>query len=275
VSTLRCGDRAFALGSRTFVMGIVNVTPDSFSGDGRALVDDAVAHALRQLDEGADLVDVGGESTRPGATPVAPDDECARVLPVVRALAARNIRCISVDTRHASTARACLDAGASWINDVSALDDPAMASVAAAADALVLMHWRKAASHDATGDHVRYPRGVVDEVRAFLDERVARAVAAGVVRARIVLDPGIGFGKSVDDNLALLKASFDGATVLVGPSRKRFIGALTGVDDAAQRVAGTLGAVAVAAMHGADFVRVHDVKATVECLKVVDAAVRK
>jgi dihydropteroate synthase len=270
---LRCGDRSFALGARTFVMGIVNVTPDSFSGDGRALVDVAVAHALRLLDEGADLVDVGGESTRPGATPVAPDDELARVLPVVRALVARGVRCISVDTRHASTARACLDAGASWINDVSALDDAAMPSVAARADALVLMHWRKAASHDAKGDHVAYV-DVVEEVRSFLAQRVA---LSGLPAERVVLDPGIGFGKSVDDNLALLKAgrSLGAHAVLLGPSRKRFIGALSGVDDASQRVAGSLGAVAVAAMHGADFVRVHDVKQAVECLKVVDAAVRK
>lgn len=277
MTLLCCGDRSFALGARTFVMGIVNVTPDSFSGDGRVDVGAAVAHAERLLADGADVVDIGGESTRPGAVPVPADDEVKRVLPVVAALAAKGVRCISVDTRHASTARACLDAGAAWINDVSALDDPDMAAVARRADALVLMHWQKAATHDARGDHVVY-EDVVTEVRTFLAARMQRAREAGVEGARVVVDPGVGFGKSVEDNLALLMAPSSlrsVAPVLLGPSRKRFIGALSGVDDAAQRVAGTLGAVAVAAMHGADIVRVHDVKAALECLRVVDAAVRK
>ena len=275
-SVLTCGDRSFSLGTRTFVMGIVNVTPDSFSGDGRADTALAVAHAEQLLADGADVLDIGGESTRPGAVAVEPAEELARVLPVVEALVQRGIRALSIDTRHASTARACLAAGASWINDVSALDDPEMARVASHADALVVMHWRKAAQHDARGDQVAYA-DVVAEVHAFLHERRTRAIAGGVDAARIVVDPGLGFGKSVDDNVALLAASrafADLGAVLIGPSRKRFVGALSGVDDVAQRGAGALGAVAVAALHGADLVRVHDVKAAVECLKVVDAVAR-
>ena len=144
-SVLRCGDRELVLGTRTFVMGVVNVTPDSFSDGGRYLsADAAIAQGLRLLDEGADLLDLGGESTRPGAEPVPVDEELARVLPVVQGLVARGARCLSIDTRRAVVAKACLEAGASWINDVSALqDDPALAPVAAQADALVLMHRRE------------------------------------------------------------------------------------------------------------------------------------
>jgi dihydropteroate synthase len=257
-------------------MGIVNVTPDSFSGDGSKDAASALAHALQLLEDGADVLDVGGESTRPGAVPTPPAVELARVLPVVVALVARGVRCISVDTQHASTARACLHAGAAWINDVGALNDPAMAAVAAQAEALVLMHWRRSASHDGDGDHVVYA-SVIDDVRAFLAERRARAIAAGVDAARIVVDPGLGFGKSVDDNVALLanaRAFTDLGAVLVGPSRKRFLGALAHVDEPAQRGAATLGAVSCAAVYGADFVRVHDVKSAVQCLRVVDACVR-
>lgn len=257
-------------------MGIVNVTPDSFSGDGRTDTGLAVAHAERLLAEGADVLDIGGESTRPGAAPLAADDELARVLPVIRALALRGVRALSIDTRHASTARACLAAGAAWINDVSGLDDPEMAQVATGADALVIMHWRRTTRHDARGDDVSY-QNVVADVHAFLAERRARALSAGVDATRVVVDPGLGFGKSVDDNVALLahgRAFADLGAVLVGPSRKRFVGALAGVDDVSQRGAGTLGAVAAAAMHGADLVRVHDVKAAVECLRVIDAVAR-
>ena len=143
--TLRCGDRAFALGERTLVMGIVNVTPDSFSDGGRFLgVDAAVDHALRLLDDGADVLDLGGESTRPGAAEISAADELARVLPVVERLTARGVRCLSIDTRRATVAAACLAAGAAWVNDVSALrDDADMAAVAASADAVVLMHRRE------------------------------------------------------------------------------------------------------------------------------------
>jgi dihydropteroate synthase len=295
--TLRCGDRVLELGGpgasparpRTFVMGILNVTPDSFSdggalsvgpvgssGAGGASIDleRAVARAEELLAAGADILDIGGESTRPGAAPVDPDTEEARVLPVVQALAARGIRNLSVDTRNARTAARALEAGASWINDVSALrHDPEMARVARAADAVVLMHWRPAAAQDAREDRVRYG-DVVLEVKAFLQERIAAALAAGLARERLVVDPGLGFGKTVEDNLALLRAGTalaEVAPVLVGPSRKRFLGALTGIEDPARRDAATVGAVAFAALHGAALVRVHDVRAAVEALRVVDA----
>jgi dihydropteroate synthase len=274
---LRCGDRALHLGARCHVMAIVNVTPDSFS-DGGAFLDPAraVDHALRSLDDGADVLDVGGESTRPGATPVDVDVERRRVLPVIEALAARGVRNVSVDTRRAAVARDALAAGAAWINDVSALDDDDMAAVAARAQALVLMHWRRAARFDARGDDVAYA-DVVADVGDFLRARRDRAVAAGVAKDAIVVDAGLGFGKSVDDNLRLLVASDAlraraGATaVLVGPSRKRFLGAVCGRDAATDRDAATVGAACAAALRGADLVRVHDVRACVDALRVVDA----
>ncbi len=272
---LVCGDRTFTIGARTLVMGIVNVTPDSFS-DGAlfATPDAAIAHALRLLEDGADLLDVGGESTRPGAAPVSPTEELLRVLPVVQGLVARGARCLSVDTRHAVVAEACLAAGASWINDVSALqDDPAMARVAARADALVVMH-RREMSAGRAADDVHY-HDLLGEVHAFLAARVGAAAAAGVARERIVVDPGLGFGKSVADNLTLLRstARFRGlGPVLVGPSRKRFLGALAGVERPEDRDAATHGAVALAALSGADIVRVHDVKGAIAVLRVVAAA---
>lgn len=273
--TLRCGDRALALGGRTFVMGIVNVTPDSFSDGGRALqADDAVAHALALLDDGADVLDIGGESTRPGAKPVSPDEEIARVLPVVEALVARGVRCLSVDTRNAATAEACLAAGASWLNDVSALShDARMAEVARGFDAVVLMH--------ARGDPETMQKGVIHyddvvaEVAAYLEERVAFAAAHGVARERVLVDPGLGFGKRKPHNLALTRGlgrlSSIAGGVLYGPSRKRFLGELAGVDVAAERDRATVGAVCYAATVGADVVRVHDVRSAVEALRVVDA----
>ncbi|MBM4281390.1 MAG: dihydropteroate synthase [Deltaproteobacteria bacterium] len=260
-------------------MGIVNVTPDSFS-DGGAFFEPAraVDHALRLLDDGADVLDVGGESTRPGATPVDVDVERRRVLPVIEALAARGVRNVSIDTRRAAVAKDALAAGAAWINDVSALEDDDMAAVAARAQALLLMHWRRAARFDARGDDVRYA-DVVAEVGEFLRARRDRAVGAGVAPDMIVVDAGLGFGKSVDDNLRLLAASdalrvrTGAAAVLVGPSRKRFLGAVCGRDVPADRDAATVGAACAAARRGADIVRVHDVRACVDALRVT-AAVR-
>jgi dihydropteroate synthase len=256
-------------------MGIVNVTPDSFSDGGRFVnADDAVDHALRLLHDGADVLDIGGESTRPGAVAVDVDTERRRVLPVIEALVARGVTNLSVDTRHAVVAADALAAGAAWVNDVSALGDPDMAAVAGRAQAVVLMHARAAARFDARGDDVVYD-DVVDEVTAFLAARCAVARAAGVSADAIVVDAGLGFGKSVDDNVRLLRAGARlqalGA-VLVGPSRKRFLGALTGRDVAVDRDAATIGAACVAAAHGADLVRVHDVARTVDALRIVDAA---
>lgn len=273
---LRCGDRELALGSRTFVMGIVNVTPDSFSDGGSFLQPaDAVAHALRLLKEGADIVDIGGESTRPGARAVDVDVELLRVLPVIEALAGLGVKNISIDTRHAVVAAAALAAGACWVNDVSALADPAMVEVAKAAQVLVLMHWRDA-PWDARQDLVAYD-DVIADVHTFLSTAVARAIAAGVSAEHIVVDPGLGFGKSVDDNLKLLAHSraFRGlGAVLVGASRKRFIGVLSKRELAMDRDPASVGAACAAAWCGADIVRVHAVQQTVEALQVVDALTR-
>ncbi len=269
--TLACGDRVLELGRRTFIMGIVNVTPDSFS-DGGLLrdVDGAVGHALALLDAGADIIDVGGESTRPGAVAITAREEQRRVLPVLTALSARGVRNICIDTKNADTARAALDCGAAWINDVSALGDPAMASVAAHAQGLVLMH-AGPMTDGAADDDVAYD-DVVASVRTFLQERVT---ASALDKNRLVVDPGIGFGKSVRDNILLtrrLDALADvGAAVLYGPSRKRFLGALAGVAHASDRDAATHGAIAFAATCGADIVRVHDVKGACAVLRVVDA----
>jgi dihydropteroate synthase len=275
----RCRDHEFPLGERTLVMGIVNVTPDSFSDGGLHVgPDDAIAHGLRLADEGADILDVGGESTRPGSDPVPVDEELARVVPVVAGLreAAPAGVALSVDTRRPQVAQAAIDAGASIVNDVTAAADPAMFEVARATGAgLVLMHMLgdpKTMQDDPTFDDV------VAEVLDFLARRLGAAVAAGVERDRLCVDPGIGFGKNLVHNLALLHdiESFERlrVPVLVGASRKRFIGQLTGVDDPAERVEGTAGAVAWCAAHGVDVVRVHDVLQMARVIRVVDAIAR-
>lgn len=276
--TIQCGDRTFQLGTRTYVMGIVNVTPDSFSDGGLAVrLTDAVSHAQQLLEDGADVLDIGGESTRPGAEPVPPAVEIERVIPVVESLVAHGIRNLSIDTRNAETAKFALQAGARWLNDVSALThDPHMASLAPLADALVLMHARGAPKTMQEGD-IQYDE-VVENVADFLEERVTVAMQAGMPPARILVDPGIGFGKTLAHNLALTRALSRlrgvSAGVLYGPSRKRFLGELTGLDVPAERDAATLGAICAAVFTGADIVRVHDVKGAVSALRVTDALCR-
>ncbi|HEY1099766.1 MAG TPA: dihydropteroate synthase [Myxococcota bacterium] len=271
-SSLTCGDRRLALRSATpIVMGIVNVTPDSFSDGGRHhTTQAAIDHAQRLLDDGADVLDIGGESTRPGAAAVSVDDERARVLPVIEGLVARGITNLSIDTRRATIARAALTAGASWINDVSGFGDVDMAAACVGADATIVMHW-------ITQDAARVVAhvDVVAEVAAWLRERVVRGVAAGIDPATIVVDPGVGFSKSLPDTIALTNAlrrlvdDSGAAGVLYGPSRKRFLGTLSGRAEATDRDAATIGAVVFAALNGADIVRVHDVKGCVDALKVV------
>lgn len=260
--------------SRPAVMGIVNVTPDSFFDGGRhATPAAAVSHALQLLAEGATVVDVGGESTRPGATPVPPEVERERVLPVVEGiLAERPDALVSIDTRRASVAAAALAAGACLVNDVSAGADPAMLGVVAGAGAgIVLMHMR---GEPATMQRDTHYVDVVAEVHAFLAARATAAEAAGVARERIFLDPGIGFGKDVGGNLRLLRALEDlaalGYPVVVGASRKSFIGALTGAA-AGERLPGSLAALVRAAAIPRAMVRVHDVAATVQFLEVLAA----
>jgi dihydropteroate synthase len=260
------------------VMGIVNVTPDSFS-DGAMFVtaEDAVAHGARLVDEGADIIDVGGESARPGSDPVEFDEELRRVVPVIEGLAkARAGTPISVDTRKPEVAIAALDAGACVVNDITGGRDAKLLEIVARTGAgIVLMHML--GEPKTMQDDPRYD-DVVAEVNEFLRERIEASVFAGIPEERVCIDPGIGFGKTLDHNLALLRAvptlRMLGAAVMVGASRKGFIGTLTGVEDPAARLEGSLAVAVLAAAHGADLVRVHDVEATVRALKVADAVVR-
>jgi dihydropteroate synthase len=267
---------------RAVVMGVLNVTPDSFS-DGGVAYDPAdhpgraVAVGRALLAAGADLVDVGGESTRPGAAPVEPGEEAARVVPVVAALAAAGA-VVSVDTRHAAVARVALEAGAAVVNDVGATDPDhgMLAAVAATGAAYVAMHMR---GEPRTMQDAPDYADVVGEVEAALLAAVARAEAAGVAPDRIAIDPGIGFGKTLEQNLALLAAvprlAAHGRPVLVGTSRKSFLGRITGVDAPDRRLAGSLSSAVLAVRDGARIVRVHDVADTVAALRVqaaVDAA---
>ncbi len=270
--TWRCGAFEFALAS-PLVMGIVNVTPDSFSDGGEhSDADAAVAHGGRLLAEGAHILDVGGESTRPGAEPVALAAELARIGPVVTRLAAAGT-CVSIDTRHAEVARAALDAGASIVNDVTGFTDLAMVGLAAARDCgVVVMHML--GEPQTMQSDPRYD-DVVTEVRDFLLARARVLEAVGVARDRIAIDPGIGFGKTLEQNLALLRAipelAATGYPVLVGASRKRFIGELTGVTEPCDRVAGSVAAALIAVERGALVVRVHDVAATAQAFAVAAA----
>jgi dihydropteroate synthase len=257
------------------VMGIVNVTPDSFSDGGEFLEPDAaVAHALELATDGADLLDIGGESTRPGAEPVGVQEELRRVIRVIAAIAERTDVPISIDTMKAEVAEAALAAGASFINDVTALrGDPRMVEVVAAAEAPVcLMHML--GEPRTMQDDPRYD-DVVAEVAGFLAERAEVAVAAGVHRSRICVDPGIGFGKTLDHNLALLRRLDEiaalGYPVVVGVSRKRFLGVLTGAGERGREAASLVASLA-ALRRGAWMVRVHEVRPVRDAL-AVEAAI--
>lgn len=257
------------LDARPMVMGILNVTPDSFSDGGlHDAGDAAVAHGLRLAAEGADILDVGGESTRPGHSPVDAETEIARVEPVIRALAGRMSIPISIDTMKARVAQRALVAGAAIINDVWGFQrDPDMARVAADTGALaILMHNRGA--EDPGVD-------IVADVRDFLSRSVEIALAAGVARDKIVVDPGFGFGKTHDQSLRLVTELARivelGFPVLLGASRKRSIGRVTGRDDPQQRLHGSVALAVVGAIHGAAILRVHDVAPHVDAMKMVAA----
>ena len=265
----RCGRFELALDG-PLVMGVLNVTPDSFSDGGR--FDDpaaAVAQAERLIAEGAAILDVGGESTRPGADPVPVAAELSRVRPVVLRFAREDIP-VSVDTRHAEVASACVEAGASIVNDVSGFRDRAMVDVAVGCDAgVVVMHMLGEPRTMQTSP--RYD-DVVREVGGYLVAQATMLQAAGVVRERIAIDPGIGFGKTLEHNIELIRrlpelASL-GFPLVIGLSRKRFVGALTGVEEPADRLGGSVAAALFAAARGADVLRVHDVAATVQGLAV-------
>lgn len=260
------------------LMGILNVTPDSFSDGGNFFgVEPAVARVEEMLDDGAHVIDLGGESTRPGSDPVSPDEELRRVIPVIRGiLAARPEAVISIDTYRASTVEASLDAGASIVNDITALGDPGMATlIAERGTPVILMHMLGEPKSMQQDPHYE---DVVREVRDFLADRAERAVRAGVAEENVILDPGIGFGKTLRHNLELLN-NLDafvqlGYPVLVGASRKSFLGKITGSDDAKDRLFGTVATSIVAYERGARLFRVHDVRANREALEVA-AAVRR
>ena len=267
---LQCGHHRIEL-SRPVVMGVLNVTPDSFSDGGHFLEPAAAIERAAQLvEEGAAIVDVGGESTRPGAAPVSTGDELRRVMPVVERLAATLSIPVSIDTRKPEVMREALAAGATLVNDVSALAAPgALEAVAASNAAVCLMHMQ-----GEPGSMQAAPRygDVVAEVRDFLRGRAAACEAAGIARERLAVDPGFGFGKALEHNLALLAGlpaiAADGLPVLAGLSRKRMIGALTGRAEG-DRLAGSLAAAVVAAINGARIIRAHDVRATVDALAVL------
>lgn len=273
-ASLKARTHCLPLHSRIHVMGIVNVTPDSFSDGGRFLAPSAaVAHALALVEAGADIIDIGAESTRPGSEPVDEREEIRRLIPVVTEICRRVAVPISVDTTKASVARLALEAGASIINDVSALrDDVGMGSVVAEAGAgLVLMHMQ---GRPATMQRAPNYRDVVAEVRQFFTARTQAARACGIEPTRILLDPGIGFGKNLEHNLTLLARLPElhalGYPILVGVSRKAFIGQVLDrpVD---QRGWGTAAAVAIAVMGGARVVRVHDVGEIRDVVAMADA----
>lgn len=258
-------------------MGILNVTPDSFSDGGLYLApDSAVEHALRMADEGADILDVGGESTRPGSEPVSGDEELRRVVPVVRALSEQCNVPVSIDTQKATVARAALEAGAQIVNDVSALRaDAHMAAVAAESGApVILMHMqgtpRNMQDSPVYGD-------VVADVKAWLAERMNAAEEAGIARNQLIVDPGFGFGKKLGHNVEILRRLHEfhelGAPLLVGTSRKSMVGALLGVGPE-ERLHGTLGTVACAVLSGCHILRVHDVKPALEVVEVCEAVRR-
>ena len=259
--------------SRPLLMGVINVTPDSFSDGGHFLDPaDAFRHAEQMAEEGAHILDIGGESSRPGAKPVSEAEELERGIPVVREVAALGLP-VSVDTVKPTVAAAAIEAGAAIINDITALQDPEMARVVSDSGAgVVLMHMQ--GTPGAMQENPRYHK-VVSEVRDFLRERRQRALAAGVNVEAVVLDPGIGFGKTLEHNLKLLSSLQEivtlGSPVLVGLSRKRFIGSLTAASRPEDRGPGSVAAVLAARARGASIFRVHDVAATRQAMTVFQA----
>jgi len=267
-------DRVLPIGERTLIMGILNVTPDSFSDGGEFLrVDHALAHAEQMITEGADIIDVGGESTRPGGEPVSIEEEIERVVPVIEALARTTDTPISVDTTKSEVARAALDAGAAIVNDISALrfDFYIADAVAREGAGLVLMH-----SRGTPGTMHRMPpvADIMEEVTSSLRASVHMAERRGVKRESIVIDPGVGFGKTQEQNLELIAkvdqliAAFPDYPLLIGTSRKSFIGRILADAPPEERLHGTMATITAAILKGAHIVRVHDVKAAAETIRV-------
>lgn len=258
-------------------MGIINVTPDSFSGDGIPEPEGAVARAWRLVEEGADIVDIGGESTRPGSLPLPPEEELKRVLPVIDRLITENFPVpISVDTYKPTVAQRALEAGACILNDIYGLRQPGMLRVVAHfRPSVVIMHMQ--GTPQTMQINPTYT-DCVREIAAFLERRAKIAMQTGLSKDRIILDPGIGFGKGVKHNLEILRRLSEikglGFPVLIGTSRKSFIGKVLGIEVPSERIWGTAATVALAVAHGADIVRVHDVRAMVQVVRMTDALVR-
>ena len=272
--TMRFENRSVGLSSRTHIMGVLNVTPDSFSDGGKFFKsDDAVRQGMEMIEEGADIIDVGGESTRPGSDPLPTEEELSRVIPVIKSMSAKTDVPISIDTYKAEVARRALDAGAQMINDISALRfDPKMKKVASKYKVpIVLMHI-KGTPKDMQKDP--YYDDVIVEITEYLRQSIKMAEDAGIDREKIIIDPGIGFGKRLQDNLNILKNlrkfSILGCPILIGCSRKSFIGKILDLP-AEERLEGSLAALAVAVMNGANIVRVHDVKESERVVSLVDA----
>ncbi len=275
--TLNCRSQKLELGSRTLIMGILNVTPDSFSDGGLfAEVEKAVEHAKNMVAEGADIIDVGGESSRPGADTVSVEVEKARVLPVIERLAGTVEVPISIDTYKSSVARDALNMGACMVNDITALrGDPDMASVVAEAGVPVVLMHMKGTPRDMQLDP--HYDSLISEITSFLSTRIQAAMDAGISQNQIIIDPGIGFGKTVAHNLEIIRRLSEfkplGKPILIGTSRKSFIGKVLGLstDD---RLEGTAASIAVAIANGADIVRIHDVKEVARVVSMTDAIVR-
>lgn len=275
---LKTARREITLGERTLIMGILNVTPDSFSDGGRfKSVAEAVEEGLKMVEDGADIIDIGGESTRPGSDAVSTDEELRRVIPVIRGLAGRTGIPLCIDTMKSDVAREAVAEGAEIINDVSAMAfDPSMALVAArSCAAVVLMHMRGMPKSMQTGD-LTYP-ALLPEIIGYLKGRMEYAAARGIDATRIMIDPGIGFGKTAADNMRLIKYLGEfkslGRPILVGTSRKAFIGKITG-GTPAERIEGTAATVTAAILHGGHVMRVHDVRAMKKVAAMADAIMR-
>ncbi|MFA6431348.1 MAG: dihydropteroate synthase [Candidatus Margulisiibacteriota bacterium] len=276
---IKIGEKVFHLGKRTYIMGIVNVTPDSFFDGGKFFgADKAVEQAEVMLEEGADILDIGGESTRPGAKTVSLKEELGRVVPVIKKVLKNNKKAIiSIDTRKSAVARAALDAGASMVNDVSGLRfDPKMAKVAAEYKAAVCIMHCKGEPKNMQADP-KYS-DLMGEINAFFDAGLAIAKNAGILLEKIILDPGLGFGKTVEHNLEIFRKLKElkvfGCPVLIGPSRKAFIGKTLDLP-VSERLEGTYACIAHSIVSGVDFIRVHDIKGNARVVKMIDAIVRR
>ncbi len=272
--TLRCRKKTFYLGKRTLLMGVLNVTPDSFS-DGGLFLDPsrAVEHGLKMAEEGADLIDIGGESTRPGSKPLDAEEELRRVIPVIRSLSKRLNIPISIDTYKSKVAQAAIDAGAEMINDISGLHfDPELSKVASREDVpIILMHIR--GTPETMQKEVHY-ESLFSEILRYLREGIERAESSGVDPEKIIIDPGIGFGKTLEHNLLLIKNLSEfrilGKPILLGTSRKSFIGKILNAEPQ-ERLEGTLASTIVGILHGAHIVRCHDVAQAKKAIAVADA----